>query len=597
MILILKKVGEMQEKGYRQDFIDKLKSACNIVSVVSKYVPLSRKGKTYWGCCPFHHEKTASFAVNEFEGYYHCFGCGVGGDVIKFVQNIEGIDFMQAVRNLAESVNMEVPEFTGDDNILARKKERDRLIYICTEAAKYYHNELLKPTGQVARNYLVKRQISNETVTKLGLGYSPNWQGVIAYLNSLKISEKEMLKAGILSEKNGRTYDAMAERLVFPIFNHIGKVVGFSGRALTTDAFAKYKNTTETDIFKKSSLLFGLNNLRKARVENKNYAILVEGQIDVVSLYQAGFPNAIATLGTAFNENHIATISRFVDSIYICFDGDGAGRKATVKSVELLKETNFDVKVVSLPEKLDPDEYIKKYGADSFEEQLKKAITVKEFQIETLAEKFDLTDKNNIPKFVESGLNLVASFKNVADRDTYLKKIAQIAKINEEILRRELNKKLIAQRNNQTTVAKPMLSATKAEENSLLSAETFVLACRLYKKDFASNIKSELFENAFYKEFNQYLIDNNPVVSKVLDDYDTENNQYLKQIINFDFGTIKQEEQEYKGCLRKLEIRNLMKKQADLQNKLSLADDSQKYAILSELQNTIREIQAKKTEE
>lgn len=587
----------MQEKGYRQDFIDKLKNACNIVTVVSKYVPLSRKGKTYWGCCPFHHEKTASFAVNEFEGYYHCFGCGVGGDVIKFVQSIEGIDFMQAVRNLAESVNMEVPEFAGDDNILARKKERDRLIYICTETAKYYHNELKKPTGQVARDYLVKRQITNETVTKLGLGYSPNWQGVIQYLKSLHISQEEMLKAGIVSEKNGRIYDAMAERLVFPIFNHIGKVVGFSGRALNNDAFAKYKNTTETDIFKKSSLLFGLNNLRKARVENKNYAILVEGQIDVVSLYQAGFPNAIATLGTAFNENHIATISRFVDSIYICFDGDGAGRKATIRSVELLKDTNFDVKVVSLPEKLDPDEYIKKYGADSFENELKNAITVKEFQIEVLSEKFDLTDKNNIPKFVESGLNLIASFKNVADRDIYLKKIAQIAKINEEILRRELNKKLVAIRNNQTQVAKPKISALKAEENSLLSAETYVLACRLYKKEYATNIKSELFENAFYKEFNQYLIDNNPIVSKVLDDYDMENNDYLKQIINYDFGTIKQEEQEYKGCLRKLEIRQLMKKQTELQNKLSLVDGSQKYAILSELQSTIREIQAKKTEE
>lgn len=587
----------MQEKGYRQDFIDKLKSACNIVSVVSKYVPLSRKGKTYWGCCPFHHEKTASFAVNEFEGYYHCFGCGVGGDVIKFVQSIEGIDFMQAVRNLAESVNMEVPEFTGDDNILARKKERDRLIYICTETAKYYHNELKKPTGQVARDYLVKRQITNETVTKLGLGYSSNWQGVIEHLKSLHISQEEMLKAGIISEKNGRVYDAMAERLVFPIFNHIGKVVGFSGRALSTDAFAKYKNTTETDIFKKSSLLFGLNNLRKARVDNKNYAILVEGQIDVVSLYQAGFPNAIATLGTAFNEHHIATISRFVDSIYICFDGDGAGRKATVRSVELLKDTNFDVKVVSLPEKLDPDEYIKKYGAESFENELKNAITVKEFQIEVLSEKFDLTDKNNIPKFVESGLNLVASFKNVTDRDIYLKKIAQIAKINEEILRRELNKKLIAIRNNQAQVAKPKISAIKAEENSLLSAETYVLACRLYKKEYATNIKSELFENASYKEFNQYLIDNNPIVSKVLDDYDVENNDYLKQIINYDFGKIKQEEQEYKGCLRKLEIRRLMKKQTELQNKLSLADDSQKYAILSELQSTIREIQAKKTEE
>lgn len=585
----------MQEKGYSQSFLSKLKSSCNIVSVVSRYVPLQKKGRTYWGCCPFHHEKTPSFAVNEFEGYYHCFGCGVGGDVISFVQNIEGIDFMQTIKNLAESVNMEVPEFTGDENIIKRKKEHDRLIYIVTESARFYHNELLKPTGQVAKDYLKKRQISDETVTKLGIGYSPSWQGLITYLKSLNISQQEMLKAGVANEKNGRIYDAMAERLVFPIFNHIGKVVGFSGRALNNDALAKYKNTQATDIFNKSTLLFGLNNLRKARVENKNFAILVEGQIDVVSLYQAGYPNAIATLGTAFNENHINTISKFVDSIYICFDGDNAGKKATEKSVELLKQTSFDVKVVRLPNGMDPDEFIKANGSEAFEKQLEKAMTMKEFQINCLADKFNLQDKNNIPKFIEASLNLLCTFNNVTDRDLYLKTVAEKANMNEEILRRELNKKLLAKQS--SAPQKKASTMLNARENKLLQAEQFVLACRIYKKDFAQNVPSNLFENSFYSTFNQYLIDNNPKISQVLDDYDVENNEPLKQIINYNFGKIKEEEKQYKGCLKQLELRQLQKKQSSLQIKLQTAKESEKLAILSELQATIREIQTKKTEE
>ncbi len=585
----------MQDKGYSQNFLSKLKSGCNIVSVVSRYVPLQRKGRTYWGCCPFHHEKTPSFAVNEYEGYYHCFGCGVGGDVISFVQHIEGIDFMQTVKNLAESINMEVPEFTGDENIIKKKKERDRLIYIVTESAKFYHAELLKPTGQVARNYLQKRQISDETVTKLGIGYSPNWQGLITYLSSLKISQQEMLNAGVANEKNGRLYDAMAQRLVFPIFNHVGKVVGFSGRALDNDALAKYKNTQATEIFNKSTLLFGLNNLRKARVENKNYAILVEGQIDVVSLYQAGYKNAIATLGTAFNENHINTISKFVDSIYICFDGDSAGKKATEKSVELLKDTTFDVKVVNLPNKMDPDEFIKAYGSEAFEKQLENAITVKEFQVDTLAEKYNLQDKNNVPKFIESALNLLSTFKNVTDRDLYLKLVAEKANMNEEILRRELNKKLLEK--SKPTAQKKVVTVASAKENKLYQAEQFVLACRLYKKPFAKDVSSNLFENNFYSQFNQYMIDNNPKVSQVLDDYDIDANEQLKQIINYNFDKIKNEELQYKGCLKQLELRALQQKQSSLQIKLQTASQSEKLAILSELQATIREIQTKKTEE
>lgn len=582
----------MIEKGYSQDFTSKLKGACNIVSVISKYVPLQKKGRTYWGCCPFHHEKTPSFAVNEFEGYYHCFGCGESGDVIKFVEKLEGVDFISAVKTLAESVNMQVPEFTGDDSILKRRKERERLIYICTETAKYYHAELLKPTGKIAMEYLSRRGVEQETITKMGLGYSPNWQGLVEHLKEKNISLNEQLKAGVINQKNGRYFDCMAQRLVFPIFDNVGKVVGFSGRALMDSSFAKYKNTGETDIFKKSSLLFGINNLRKARVENKNYALLVEGQMDVVSLYQAGYTNAIATLGTAFNEHHIATIAKFVDAIYICFDGDSAGKKAAEKSVDLLKNSTFDIKVITLPENLDPDEYIKKYGAESFEIQLKNAKTVKQFQVDSLAEKFDFKDKNNYSKFASSAINLISTFNSVLDRDFYIKKVAQIASINEELLKKELAKKMRQDQTNQ-----PKVVEQKVPTNKLLTAETFVLACKLHKKQFAQNIASDLFQNNFYNQFNQYLVDTNPIISQVMDDFDVDTNSYVKDLINFDFSKIKNEQLEYDGCLRQLELRKLLDKQSLLQEQLKTATSSQKMALLGELQATIKQIQDKKTEE
>lgn len=585
----------VNNKGYSNDFLSRLKSSCNIVTVISRYVPLTRKGRTYWGCCPFHHENTPSFCVYDNEGNYHCYGCGASGDVISFVQKLEGFDFMQAVKTLADSVNLPVPEFMGDESLVKKRKERERLVYICTETAKYYHKQLLQPCGKIARDYLDKRKIEQSTITKMGLGYSPNWQGLIDHLKSLKITNQEMLNSGVANEKDGRLYDVMAERLIFPILNNVGKVVGFSGRALKDGSFAKYKNTQTTEIFNKSSILFNVNNLRKARVENRNYAILVEGQIDVVSLYQAGFTNAIATLGTAFNEHHVETISKFVDSLYICFDGDGAGKKATEKSLDVLKDSNFNIKVVSMPEKLDPDDYIKKFGADSFEKLIEEAKSVREFKVLSLADKFDLKDKIQVAKFSQQALEMISTFKNVTERDLFLKIVAQKCNLNEETLKSQLNKLVMKKQN----VSNKVIEKTSEEinKNKLLQAEIFVLACRLYKKSFAKNVKSSLFENTFNNSFNQYLLDNNPIVSQVLDDYDLDANDILNKIVNYNFMLLKNEEMEYKGCLKQLELRELMKKQALIKEKLLVAPKTEQYVLLTQLQQTIKEIQDKKSEE
>jgi len=427
----------MKDKGYSVEWLEKLKSSSNIVSVISRYLTLNRKGTTYWACCPFHHEKTPSFAVNEQGQFYHCFGCGESGDVIKFVEKLEGTDFVGAVKILADHAGLEVPEFSGDASYLENKKHRELLQNICRETAVYYNKMLKDKQGLKARDYLEKRGVIPSTITRLGIGYSPNWTGLVTYLKNKGFKTSDILESGVCGERDGKLFDEMATRVVFPVIDHRGKVVGFSGRALQDGAYAKYKNTKQTPLFNKSSNIYCINFLRKARL-NKNYAILVEGQMDVVALNQAGFDNAIATMGTAFNKNHVATLSRFVDGVVVCFDGDSAGQKATGKSLEPLMAEGLDIRILELPEKLDPDEYIKKYGAEKYQNLIDNSLPVYEFEIKHEASKFDLSNRDNISKFIDSGLKIVLGIPKESEKQVYLDLIANISKVPKETLMRQL---------------------------------------------------------------------------------------------------------------------------------------------------------------
>ncbi len=267
----------MQKNIYSREWLDKLIYNNNIVSVISKYLPLQKKNNKFWACCPFHHEKTPSFVVNELEGYYHCFGCGESGNVITFIEKIEGLDFVESVKLLAENANMEIPTVLADENLIQRKKQRDLLVQICTDTAKFYHNQLISENGKSALNYLIKRGVTKQTMVKMGLGYSPNWTSLVSHLKSKNYSYEAMKEAGVVGEKDGRYYDLMAERVMFPVIDHSNRVVGFSGRSLDPNAQAKYKNTPQTSLFKKSEIIYGLNTLRKARLEkDKNFESIDE---------------------------------------------------------------------------------------------------------------------------------------------------------------------------------------------------------------------------------------------------------------------------------------------------------------------------------
>lgn len=337
-------------------FKEELKAKNDIVSIISRYVPLIQKGRYFWGRCPFHNEKTPSFAINPTDQVYHCFGCGVGGDVINFVKEIESVDFAGAINILAELAHMEVPSSDGsydDSKIKQLKQEKDRLLALLKDTALHYVDNLKLPQAKPGLEYFEKRNISPELARRFGLGFSINFQDTINYLTSKGYTIKEMEKAGVVKTRDDRFYDAMGNRVVFPIMDVSSNVVAFCGRTLEAKPnFAKYLNTQDTVIFNKSKNLYAINIVKKAKIKGEkiDYLIVVEGQMDVVSLHKAGFPMAVASMGTSLTQEQAKLIKRFVDKVYICYDGDTAGKKATLRGLDILRSNGLEVFVMSMPE-------------------------------------------------------------------------------------------------------------------------------------------------------------------------------------------------------------------------------------------------------
>ncbi len=583
----------MQDKGYSAEWLEKLKYNSNIVSIISRYVTLTRRGNSYVACCPFHHEKTPSFHVNEQGQFYHCFGCGVGGDVFSFVKRIEGVEFLDAVKILADMAGMELPQFVGEEDYIQKKKHRELLQEICRETAVFYNKQLNSPAGKKGMEYLYSRGVTKATITKLGLGYSPSWTGLPQYLLK-KFKIEDILEAGVCARgEEGKVYDEMGLRVVFPVIDHTGKVVGFSGRALDSNAKAKYKNTRGTPLFNKSSNIYCINFLRKARLE-KNYAILVEGQMDVVALQQAGFKNAIATMGTAFNKNHIQTLSRFVDSVIVCFDGDNAGKNATAKALEPLLEEGFDIKVLELPEKLDPDEYIKKYGAENYQNLIDNATPVYEYEIKNEARKLDLKDRDNVSKFIDNSIKIVTNIKKESEKQVYIDLIAQISSVPRETILRQLLSTKPKQKSESNSQNSDFVQVAKTKN---YIAEQFVLASVLHKKPYVNGVERDDFVNNNFKMVYEFLEQNDfPIASRLYDVFDVENNGDLFDLINFDFSKISNLKNEFEGCLNILKLDKLVAKQNQINAQIqNCTNEEVKLALLRRADEISKEINEKKT--
>ncbi len=477
-------------KGFDNRFLDELKAKSDIVEVVSKYMPLESRGGNFWGRCPFHHEKTPSFCVNPIDQFYYCFGCHKAGDVIRFVQEIESLDFFDAVKLLAENARMEIPSITAqDEKIKEQKAKKKVLLEILKDSARYYASNLRSGACDKHIEYINKRGLKPETLNKFGIGASTGYDGLVAYLDSKGYSRKDMVDSGAVGVKNDRYYDALAGRLIIPVIDQFGNVVAFCGRIIDNRKdVGKYVNTRETMVFSKGKTLFNLNNLKKAKNETgiKN-VIIVEGHMDVISLVEAGFENVVASMGTALTKDQARIIKRFSNEVYISYDGDFAGQKASIRGLEILKDEGLDVKVVSLPDGCDPDDVIKKQGKKAYEDLIADAKLLIDFKIDILKRTFDLSKVDEKRKFIKEALKVIATSDSESEKEDLLKSVRDMTGITYESLKREL----LGINAPAFEVPETVVITEDILGDKLLTAERFVAYSYLFGKPYTSAVELE----------------------------------------------------------------------------------------------------------
>lgn len=408
---------------YSDDIIEEIRSRNDIVDVISGYVKLQKKGSSYFGLCPFHNEKSPSFSVSQTKQMYYCFGCGAGGNVITFIMEYENYSFQEAIKYLADRCGMSLPK--ADENEVSKKQQSERkiLLDIQKTAAKYYYYLLGQPQGKQGLNYLTGRGLSKETITRFGLGYSSKFgNDLYKYLKSKGYSDALLKESGLITfdERKG-AYDKFWNRVMYPIMDVNNRVIGFGGRVMG-DGTPKYLNSPETKIFDKSRNLYGLN---FARISRKPYFIICEGYMDVISMHQAGFTNAIASLGTAFTSPHASLIKRYVDEVYLAYDSDGAGIKAALRAIPILKSAGLKIKIIHMDPYKDPDEFIKNLGRDAFEERIGKAENSFLFEISVLEKSYDLNDPQGKTDFFNAAAKKMLEFNQELERNNYIEAICR----------------------------------------------------------------------------------------------------------------------------------------------------------------------------
>ena len=428
---------------FSQTFLDELIARNDIVDVVGSYVSLTPKGGSYWGCCPFHNEKTPSFHVLQDKQFYHCFGCKKGGGVINFIMEIENLSYPDAIRFLAKRVNMEVPE---DRESADADRLRKRLLNLNRDAARWYYDVLQSPDGAAVRAYLDKRAISRKIAVRFGMGASPDsWDALLRAMTAKGYTKQELLTAGlIVANKSGGFYDKFRNRLMLPVIDVRGDVVGFGSRVIDKSE-PKYMNSTETPVYSKRRVLYGLNLAKKTKRPNM---ILCEGNLDVVTLHQAGFDNAVASMGTALTTEQIRLLGRYTKELVLCYDNDNAGQLATQRALEMLNNTEFTVRVLKLPRRLvdgeyvkqDADDFIKFQGAPAFERLLSGSENGVEFRMSQVAAKYDLRSDQGRIDYTAEVSQVLSELDNAVEREVYANRAAEAAGLSPDAMRQEVER-------------------------------------------------------------------------------------------------------------------------------------------------------------
>ncbi|MBO6264368.1 MAG: DNA primase, partial [Clostridia bacterium] len=503
---------------FDESFIEKLKEKNDIVSVVGKYCTLKKQGSSYWACCPLpgHSEKTPSFSINENGQFFKCFGCGRGGDVIKFVMTMENLDFQGAVKMLAEQSGIPLPEDDGDYERAAKNRsERDRLLSLMKTAALFYVHNLNSPEAEPHRRYLEGRGIDRRTITAFGIGASTDFSSLPEHLRKSGFTDEEMLKCGVCQQKThddgtkGKVYDALFGRLIIPIINNLGNVIAFGGRLLEKKpTFAKYKNTQETELFIKNRTLYNINNLKKerARTGGLSEIIIVEGYMDTISVYQGGFKNVVASMGTSLTVEQARMLKRYAGTVIISYDGDGAGQKATIRGLEILRNEGLNVRILQLPDGLDPDDVIKKFGAEKYGELIRESIPLVDFKLKNLMRDYDLKDVSDKRKYIAEALKIIALCEMESEREDLLRKLGNDTGTTYQSLRRDLDR---LDGNEPTLKQETIPKQPQSVDDGLKNAERFVLCAMLFGKPYAKkfNLLSVDFTDDVHTKLTEIISD------------------------------------------------------------------------------------------
>ncbi|NLK21438.1 MAG: DNA primase [Epulopiscium sp.] len=450
---------------YSEDIIEEVRNQNDLVDVVSEYVRIQKKGSSYFGLCPFHNEDTPSFSVSPDKQMYYCFGCQAGGNIFTFIMQMENFGFVEAIRYLADRANIHLPEADYSEEVRKRIDEKKQLINIHKESAKYFYANLRSSRGQAALNYLIKREIKENIQKLFGIGYSnTDFDDLYQYLLYKGYSEKLVLKSGlIIPKKSGDGYiDRFRNRIMFPIFDVHNQIIGFGGRVLD-DRLPKYMNSPETPLFDKSKSLYSLN---YARVSRQSQILIVEGYMDVISLYQAGFTNVTASLGTAFTYQHAALLKRYTGEVVLIYDSDNAGTKAALRAIPILSSVGLKVRVMQVPGEKDPDDFIKQNGPDAFKKLLDNAMGAVMFQVQLLKTKYNTEDTEQKIQFTKEVAKIISKLDNSIERDAYLQEITKDTGISTKAITDEVNNNRKILKNEKLNIyRKPQGVKTESKNN------------------------------------------------------------------------------------------------------------------------------------
>ena len=589
-------------KYYTEELIEEIRSSNDIVDVISQYVILKRSGRNFFGLCPFHKEKSPSFSVSPDKQIFHCFGCGVGGNVIHFVSKIENLGFKDTLEMLANRVNIQLPELDGYDSD-ENAKLKSRLYELNQATATFYHENLYKPSSKEAQEYIKKRKLDNNTLKSFLIGYSGVFDELYTYLKSKGFSENEILASGLVNKnENGRFIDRFRRRLMFPIQDVRNRVIAFGGRVLD-DSKPKYINSAENLVYSKGRHLFGLNLAKNSQKKN---LIIVEGYMDCISLYQRGITNVVASLGTALTEAQGRLLRKHSEQVIIGYDADGAGQAATIRGMEILQNLGCDIRILQIEGAKDPDEFVVKYGPERFNKYVENAISLIEFKIKILKKDLNLENANDKIKFLKEIAKLLSKVNSDLEKEIYLDKISKTYNISKDAVQAEINKLLYADSKGAKVLEKPFKSFAKKEEPKEAVSEIdkkredmIIYLLITYPEKSFNTIKKAIRVDDIQSETNRKIIKKlyeeleKGDINNILDKFEeTEEVNYLSGIMAQDFEII-DEQKAIDDIINIYTKKKLINKRNEILKKLEASESADKEEMKKlerELSNIIIEL-------